>query len=356
MERYVGLDVHSKRSSFAIQDATGKLVGEGSVPTTLEGLEGMRQRYNLAPGTPVALETGNVAFHAADLLQALGLSPLVIDAAEVRAKASRPNQKSDRRDAFELCEGLRRDQYRKIISVPPKEIRQAREMLSRRRHFVGLRTSQVNAVKRLLRSVGLGEFVRGLQSQKAWQRLLARLDGDPVLREHVRSHHAVWSCAREQVGKIEEQLQATMADRQPDLDRLMSVPGVGPVVARTFMAVVYDARRFPDAKRVASYAGLVPTTFQSADRSRQGHITRCGSAELRSMLCEAAQHARRTANPLRPFFTRVFFKRGYRMAIVAVAHRLCRILYAILRDGAEFEPGKLVRMEGQPTLVVAGRN
>jgi transposase len=341
MERYVGLDVHSKRSSFAIQDAAGKLVGEGSVTTTLEGFEGMRQRYNLAPGTPVAIETGNVSFHASDLLCALGLKPLVIDAAEVRAKASRPNQKSDRRDAFELAEGLRRDQYRKIVSVPPKDIRESREMLSRRRHFVRLGTSQVNAAKRLLRSVGLGELVRTLQSKKAWERLIASLAGDPTLQAHVMSHHAVWTCAREQVGKIEDQLETVMADRQPQLDRLMTVPGVGSIVARTFMAVVYDAKRFPDAKKVASYAGLVPTTFQSADRNRQGHITRCGSTELRSMLCEAAHHARRTTSPLKRFFTRVFFKRGYRMAVVAVAHRLCRMLYAILRDGTEFDPGKV---------------
>ena len=356
MERYVGLDVHSKRSSFAIQDAAGKLIGEGSVTTTIEGFEGMRQRYNLPPGTPVALETGNVSFHVSDMLSALGLKPLVIDAAEVRAKASRPKQKSDRRDAFELCEGLRRDQYRKIVSVPPKDIRQAREMLSRRRHFVGLGTSQVNAVKRLLRSVGLGAFVRGLRSKKAWERLITRIEGDPILQAHVASHHAVWLCAREQVLKIEDQLQTTMAGRQPDLDRLMTVPGVGPVVARTFMAVVYDARRFPDAKRMASYAGLVPTTFQSADRNRQGHITRCGSAELRSMLCEAAQHARRATNPLKPFFSRVFFKRGYRMAIVAVAHRICRILYAILRNGTGFEPSKLSVKDSQTTLVAVGQN
>ena len=74
--------------------------------------------HRLPGGTRVALETGTVAFFVARQLAALGLAPDVIDAHEVRLKAHRPNQKSDRRDALELCEGLRRDMYRAIVHVP----------------------------------------------------------------------------------------------------------------------------------------------------------------------------------------------------------------------------------------------
>lgn len=80
-----------------IQDGNGRRVGEGTVPTTLEGLALLRERYQLPEGTLVALESGTVAFFVARRLQALGLDPRVIDAAEVRAKALRPNRKSDRR-------------------------------------------------------------------------------------------------------------------------------------------------------------------------------------------------------------------------------------------------------------------
>jgi transposase len=130
------------------------------------------------------------------------------------------------------------------------------------------------------------------------------------------------------------------------MDRLMTVPGVGRIVASTFLAVVGDARRFQDAKHVASYAGLVPSTFQSGERDRHGHITRRGSAELRSMLCEAAHQARRSSCPLNPYFVKVKAKHGYRVAIVAVAHRLCRTLYAILRDGTAFDLVKAGVEEG----------
>ena len=115
MTRYVGLDAHSKRCVYVIQDEQGRAVGEGSVPTTPVGLHLLRARYALPAGTRVALESGTMAFFVARLLTRLELDPLVVDAHEVRMKALRPNQKSDRRDALELCEGLRRDSYRSIV-------------------------------------------------------------------------------------------------------------------------------------------------------------------------------------------------------------------------------------------------
>jgi transposase len=119
--------------------------------------------------------------------------------------------------------------------------------------------------------------------------------------------------------------------------RLETVPGVGPIVALTAIAVFADVSRFGSAKHAASYSGLVPSTFQSGDRDTHGHITKRGSAELRTMLCEAAHQARRATHPLHPHFTRLCARRGYKLAVVAVAHRLCRILFAMLRDGSDFD-------------------
>ena len=158
-EYYVGLDVHSRESVFVIQQADGTVVARGSVPTDAAGFRALRDGQALPAGTTVALETGTVAFFAARQLAALELAPVVIDAHEVRTKASRPRQKSDRRDALELCEGIRRDLYRTRVYVPSASITQLRETLSRRRHFVRQQTGEVNATKRLLRGVGLGDIL-----------------------------------------------------------------------------------------------------------------------------------------------------------------------------------------------------
>jgi hypothetical protein len=122
------------------------------------------------------------------------------------------------------------------------------------------------------------------------------------------------------------------------VQRLQTVPGVGPIVSLTTLAVFSDVARFPSAEHVASYAGLVPTTYQSGACDRHGHVTKRGSRELRAMLCEAAHHARRPDHPLNPYFAALCARRGYKLATIAVAHRLCRILFAMLRDRTDFDP------------------
>ena len=341
MARYVGLDAHSKTCVYVIQDESGRTVGEGSVATTTEGLLLMTKRYELPAGTRVALESGTMAFFVARQLVRMGLDPVVINAQEVRAKALRPNQKSDRRDALELCEGLRRDLYRSIVHVPPEAIEQLRETLGRRRHFVKVKTMEVNAVKRLLRAAGLPTLARSLTTGGAWEKLITALAFDPSLQAFCSTHHTLWRCAHEQMLILEKSLENLRRPYQRDIQRLESVPGIGPIIATTILATFSDVRRFPSAKHAASYAGLVASTFDSGERVQHGHITRRGSAELRAMLCEAAHHAPRAGNPLQPFFASLCARRGYRMAIVAVAHRLCRITYAILRDGTEFDHRKL---------------
>jgi transposase len=344
--RYVGLDAHCKNCVFVIQDENGRTVGEGTVPTTVEGLLRLRERHDLPEGTAVALESGTMAFFVARRLSALGLAPVVIDAQEVRAKALRPNQKSDRRDALELCEGLRRGIYRTQVHVPPVEIETIRETLGRRRHFIRVRTMQVNAVKRLLRTEGLPP-VRGLKSAKAWERLLEQVAYSATLQGFVRAHYALWTCVQEQVTELNASLEAQGEPYRAQLERLQTVPGVGPIVALTALAAFSDIRRFPSARHAASYAGLVPSTYDSGERVRHGRITRRGSNELRSMLCEAAHHASRANNPFHPFFAALCVRRGYKMAVIAVAHRICRILYALLRHEIDFDLARLGVEEGR---------
>lgn len=346
MARYVGLDAHSKRCVYAIQDEQGKVLGEGSVPTALEGLMELRARHKLPVGTAVALESGTMAFFVARQLMRLGLDPRVIDAHEVRRKALRPNQKSDRRDALELCEGLRRNSYRTSVHVPPEPIERLRETLGRRRHFVRVKTMQVNAVKRLLRAAAMPMPVRSLGTDAAWTRLLMAVTIDPSLSAFCQAHHAVWHCAHEQITRLEASLEEQALPLQGAFDRLQTVPGVGRIVALTALAVFSDVHRFPTAKHAASYAGLVASSYDSGERIQHGRITRRGSTELRSMLCEAAHHARSPNNPLHPYFSSLCARRGYKMAVVAVAHRLCRILYAMLRDGTHFDLSKLPIEQG----------
>ena len=345
---YVGLDVHSRQSTFVIQDAEGQVVAQGTVPTTRAAFARLRATHHLPLGTPVALETGTVAFFAAQQLAAVGLAPVVVDAHEVRLKAHRPFQKSDRRDAFELCEGLRRGSYRTLVHVPPAPVQRLRATLARRRHCVRLQSAQVTQIHTLATEFPCNRIysLNGLGANPRQPSYTFALAEHPEMAAAIAPHRALWRCAREQVLALEAALAPQQVPFAEPLRRLQTIPGVGPIVATTAVAVFSDIGRFPDAKRAASYAGLVPATYQSGARDAHGRITKRGAAELRAMLVEAAHHASRPTHPLHPYFAPLCARRGYKLAVVAVAHRLCRIMYAMLRDGRDFDVAKLAVERG----------
>ena len=353
-EYCVGLDVHKGRTTFVVQEARGTVVDRGAFSTTADGLAAWIAQRGLPSGTRVVLETGTLAFFVSDALTAAGLAPRVIDAHEVRLKAQRPRQKSDRRDAFELCDGGRRDIYRAVVHVPTPEFRQLRELLARRRHFVRVQTAQSNAVKKALRGCGQAALARSLRTPAGWARLQTRVAAQPALRLAVTAHRRVWTAAYTERLALETALEVHGRPFAATLRRLQTVPGVGPIVAVTALAAFAEVTRFPSAKHAASYAGLVPSTYQSGACDRHGHITKRGSAELRAMLVEAAHHAARRDHPLHAAFTKLCVRRGYKPAIVAIAHRLCRILFALLRDETEFRPVLIPPRLGRAKEVAVG--
>jgi transposase len=120
----------------------------------------------------------------------------------------------------------------------------------------------------------------------------------------------------------------------------MTAPGVGPVTAVTFRATIDRVDRFAHAGQVSAYLGLVPREDSSAERQRKGHITKAGSGDLRALLISAAWVIWRRPGTggaaLHAWVTRVAAKRGRRIAVVGLARRLSRILFAMWRDETDF--------------------
>ena len=162
-----------------------------------------------------------------ETLTELGLKPRVVDATEVRRKARRRGQKTDRRDAFELCEGLRRQLWDSTVYIPPAAILRLRRILSPRRHFVKLSTQQINAAKFVLRTDGL---LRGqrvwLTTASGWRKLLEYEEVAPI-REHLRLHLHTWMLTQQHVKRLEEELKDALEPVREVFELLESVPGVG---------------------------------------------------------------------------------------------------------------------------------
>lgn len=341
MKMVIGLDVHSKRSVYAAQEEkTGKLCGRGDVPTSWEGLREMIDKLGAPEGTRIALETGTQAMWLARMLSAMGMVPVVLNAQEVRKKALRPRQKSDRRDALEICDGVRRGIYQTSVYVPDAATLRLRAILSRRRHFVKTATRQINAARFVLRAVGLSSEATSLTTKAAWEKLMARPSVSDQ-RAHLAMHATLWAVAREQVARLEAELAEALAPFAAPAELLMTTPGVGPITAATFIATLGTPTRFADSHAVVSYLGLAPSTYNSGETERHGQITKQGSSEMRSLLCEAAQQASLAKHPLNPYWKKLWAKKGHNSAVVAVAARLARILWRMWRDDAKFDVREL---------------
>ena len=138
----------------------------------------------------------------------------------------------------------------------------------------------------------------------------------------------------------------TAAGRDGVAQRLMTAPGVGPVVALAFQATIDDVGRFATPGAVASYVGLVPREASSGERQRKGSITKAGPTYMRMLLVQSAWtlwRSPRGSAALHAWVRRLGERRGRGIAVVALARRLARILWAMWRDGRDFDATRVGR-------------
>src|SRR5580698_5994969 len=126
------------------------------------------------------------------------------------------------------------------------------------------------------------------------------------------------------------------AQQRPEVVRLMTHPGVGPVTGLAYFLVIGTPDRFPCGKKIGSYTGLIPSEDSSAGRQRLGHISKQGNTLLRFLLVEAAQAAARIHPEWRRRYLRLAVRRHQSIAKVAMGRRLGVRLYWMWRNGSEY--------------------
>jgi transposase len=250
----------------------------------------------------------------------------------------RSKNKNDRNDAERLAKLLYLGET-PTVHVPSPEVRTWRGLINCRSQVIAKRTRAKNAVRALLRSAGIVPPRQpGLWTKKglAWLRQLALPTASQQLRRDLLLEEI--ETLIHQVRRIEQQLNH-QAQHSPAVTCLRSIPGVGVRTAEAVAAFVDDPHRFPHAKAIGRYFGLVPTQDQSADRNRLGHITREGAPVVRQLVAEASWQALRRSPTVRAFFEHV--QRGdpqrKKIALVATAHYLVRVMWAMLKRGTVWE-------------------
>lgn len=335
---YGAIDLHVKHSEIRIVDGTGQVLRQQRVATTAE-----RVTAAFAAHAPmrIVVESSTDSEWVAQALEAAGHEVIVVDPnfAPTYGDLHR-TVKTDTRDVTALAEANRRGWYRAAYRVSAAQ-RALRQRLRSRRQLVQMRTGVISLMRSLLRQSG---HRLGPASSERLAERIATLAVPPALAATLAPLRRVTRTLTTEIARVDREL-ARQVTADPVVRRLRTVPGVATVVSLTFRAFVDRIDRFARAAQVSAAIGLVPREASSAERRHRGHISKAGPRELRSLLVQAAWACWRSRSPasaaLRAWADQLAARRGKRIAVVALARRLSRILYAMWRDETEFGAARL---------------
>ena len=332
MDHFAGLDVSVNETSVCIVDDAGRIVREAKVASEpnalLTVLNNPIYRFKR-----IGLEAGPLSQWLYSALGEANLPVICVETRHMRAVLQAQINKTDRNDARGIAQMMRAGLYRPV-HVKTLRSQKLRMLLTHRKLLQSKVIAVENDLRGTLRNFGLKVGVVGKLKFEA--RIRELVENLPDLAILVEPLLVVRRVLREQIAVLHRRLLVIVRDDDV-CRRLMTVPGVGPVVALTFRATLDVPARFRNSRAVGAALGLTPYKYQSGESDRTGGISRCGDEMMRVMLYEAAQVmlVRSTKwSWLKAWAMQIARRRGMKKAIVALARRL--ILHRIWVDGTEF--------------------
>jgi transposase len=334
MEHYAGIDVSLESSSVCVVDATGRVVREAKIASEPEALVGWFHQLGVELAR-IGLEAGPLSQWLYAAMRDAGLAVELLETRHVRDAFKAMPVKTDRKDARGIAQLMRLGWFRSVHckSLPAQETRAlltARKLVQSKHHDTEM------SLRGILRGFGLKV---GKTSPRTFAiRVRELVAGHPTLLLVAEALLAARAALGEQLGKLEKRVR-TLARDDRRVRRLMSAPGVGAIVALTFVAAVDDPARFRSSKAVGAHFGLTPKKYQSGETDVTGRISKIGDAGVRTMLYEAANVILTRpvkGSLLKSWAMRLALRAGMRKAKVALARKLAVVLHRMLADNTAF--------------------
>jgi transposase len=337
---HIGMDAGMKVSHICELTEAGEII-ERPIRTERRRLH---EIFGDRPKARILMEASTESEWIACCLEELGHEVIVADPNYAPMYAHRSRRiKTDRRDAHALAKACQLGAYRPAHRASPSQ-RDVRALLGIRELLVRTRTRWIVHIRTLLRRDGLRVAPGRAENFVA---RVNRLPLSPELAARIAPVFALLTPLNAQIAELDGQV-ALRAREDERTRRLMTMPGVGPVTAVAFVATVDRVTRFRDAHQLESYIGLVPREWSSSETQRKGSITKAGNTRVRWLLVEAAwcilrRKKKAETTLLRDWADQIARRRGNHVAAVALARRLAGILYAMWRDGTEYDPAQIGR-------------
>jgi transposase len=335
MDYFAGLDVSVKDTSVCIVDDTGRIAREVKVASEPEALLQVLRTaaYHFKR---IGLEAGPLSQWLFSALAEADLPVICVETRHMRAVLKAQINKTDRNDARGIAQMRRVGLYRPV-HVKTLRSQKLRMLLTHRKLLQAKAIAVENDLRATLRNFGLKVGIVGAVKFEA--RVKELVDNFPDLLALVEPLLVVRRVLREQMSILHRRVLVAVRNDEV-CRRLMTVPGVGPLVALSYRATVDVPARFRKSKSVGAVFGLTPARDQSGESDRPGAISRCGDEMMRTTLYEAAQvMLLRSAkwSWLKAWAMKIARHRGMKKAIVALARRLAVIMHRIWIDGTEFK-------------------
>lgn len=345
---YYGLDVHRRFIQVCRIDAAGETRKDFRIDATHEAIRAFAK--TLGHGDQVVLEA---TFHTRAIWALLvPHAGRVVVANPLQVKAiAHARIKTDKVDAHILAQLLRTNFIPEVV-MPDNETWELRQLVTHRQLLAGKRTAVRNAIhgilhRKLLQCPYVEPFCgvgrRWLLAQKYTELERFTLENDlSVLDELVRGVKAV------------EEKMVEIASKELDIKLLMTIPGVNVTVAIGLLATIGDVTRFPTPDELASYFGLVPSVYQTAEKCYHGRITKRGRSSARWLAVEAAQTLSQMSSPLAASYHRIKRKSGHNVAVVALARKLVVLAWHMLRNQEPYRYAPVPRTREKLRRVTPG--
>jgi transposase len=365
-----GMDVHEKKIDVCIahgpidKPPIYELRTFSTMTSDLEALKSWLKSYEV---TAIAMESTGVYWKPIFNIMEDEFDILLAHPQHIR---SLRRNKTDIKDCMWIADLLRHGLVPRSF-IPPKEIRELRDLNRTRRKLVGMMTSEKNRVVKVLEdaNIKLSSVVTKIYGVSSLNMIRALLEKDKLSREEiadmakgklkkktdllvkaldgrVTDHHRFLlrlhldnieylSC---QIGKIDEEIQQKMAPFQEKSKMIQTIPGISEVNASAILAEIgVDMSQFPDEAHLSAWAGVCPGIRESAGKKKSGK-TQKGNSFLKGTLTEAAWAASRTkGSAYSAIYHNIARRRGKKRALIAVAHRLLIDIYRILKTGQPYQ-------------------
>ncbi|MFA5089379.1 MAG: IS110 family transposase [Candidatus Omnitrophota bacterium] len=330
---HIGIDLHKKFSQVAVLNEKGVVLDNRRVdndpPLLTEHLSSFPKE------TPVTLEATIGYEWMSDLLAENGFEIKLANPKKVRLIAE-ATIKTDKVDAVTLAQ-LERANFLPTAYLPPKEVRDSRELLRHRMKLVNLRKGLKNRIHAVLAKRGILFYPVKDIFGKAGREFLSSLPLPDVYQTEVDSYLSLIDQIDSFVKEREKDIKDQVVKENKEAQLLLTIPGISYFSALLLVSEIGDIKRFPSPKKLASYAGLTGTISESADKVYQGALKKDSNKYIRWILIEAVDHAIKKDPGLFAFHRKIAHKKGENKARVAVAHKLLISIYFMLKNNQVYQ-------------------